>query len=117
MKFWPRYVGDFKKKTASLTLLEKAAYTELLDYYYANEEPIPLEPARIMAIVGARTTAEHTAVGTVLNKFFVKNGSGWENERAKEEIAKWHAKSGKATASVNLRWERERAKKQGSDDE
>ena len=104
MKFWPRYVGDFKKKTASLTLLEKAVYTELLDYYYANEEPIPLEPARIMAIVGARTAAEHSAVGTVLGKFFVKNGSGWENLRAKEEIAKWRDKSQKATRSVNKRW-------------
>ena len=104
MKFWPRYVGDFKKKTASLTLLEKAVYTELLDYYYANEEPIPLEPARIMAIVVARTVAEHNAVGVVLQKFFVKNGSGWENERAKEEIAKWHDKSEKARRAINKRW-------------
>lgn len=104
MKFWPRYVGDFKKKTAALSLLEKGVYTELLDYYYANEQPLPLEPARIMAIVGARTAAEHTAVGNVLNMFFVKNGAGWENERAREEIAKWHAKSSKASASAKKRW-------------
>lgn len=110
MKFWPRYVGDFKKKTAALSLLEKGVYTELLDYYYATEEPIPLEPARIMAIVGARTASEHTAVGTVLLKFFVKNGVGWENIRAKEEIEKWHLKSEKATASIKERWRREKAK-------
>ena len=108
MKFWPRYVGDFKKKTAALSLLEKGVYTELLDYYYANEKPLPVEPARIMAIVGARTVAEHTAVGNVLNMFFTKNGVGWENERAKEEIAKWHEKSAKAKASVQVRWQKER---------
>ena len=104
MKFWPRYVGDFKKKTASLTLLEKGVYTELLDYYYANEEPLPADSTRIMAIVGARTAAEFKAVGTVLNMFFVKNGAGWENQRADEEIAKWHGKSKKAAASANARW-------------
>ena len=104
MKFWPRYVGDFKKKTASLTLLEKGVYTELLDYYYANEEPLPADSSRIMAIVGARTAIEHKAVGTVLDMFFVKNGAGWVNERAQEEIAKWHVKSKKASASAKSRW-------------
>lgn len=108
MKFWPRYVGDFKKKTASLTLLEKGVYTELLDYYYANEQPLPSEPARIMAIVGAKTAAEYKAVGTVLAMFFVKNGVGWENERAAEEIEKWHLKSKKAAASAEARWKKEK---------
>ena len=108
MKFWPRYTGDWKKKTAALSLLEKGVYSELLDYCYANECPLPSEPARIMAIVGARTAAEHTAVGNVLNMFFVKNGTGWHNERATEEIAKWHEKSTKAKASVAVRWNKER---------
>lgn len=108
MKFYPRYVGDWKKKTAALSLLEKGVYSEMLDYCYATEEPLPVEPARIMAIVGARTAAEHTAVGTVLEMFFTKNGRGWENERAQEEISAWHEKSAKARASVGVRWNKER---------
>lgn len=107
MKFYPRYVGDWKKKTAALSLLEKGVYSELLDYCYATEEPLPIEPARIMTIVGARTAAEHTAVGTVLEMFFTKNGKGWENERAQEEIRAWHDKSQKATRAVNKRWRKE----------
>jgi len=108
VKFYPRYVGDWKKKTAALTLLEKGVYSELLDYCYATEEPLPAEPARIMAIVGARTAAEHSAVGTVLNMFFTKNGKGWENQRAKEEIAAWHLKSDKARISAEVRWKKEK---------
>ena len=108
MKFYPRYVGDWKKKTAALTLLEKGVYSELLDYYYANEQPLPVEPARIMALVGARTASEHTAVGTILEMFFVKNGKGWTHQRADEEIEKWHSKSRKATDAVNTRWKKQR---------
>lgn len=118
MKFYPRYVGDWKKKTAALTLLEKGVYSELLDYCYATEEPLPADNARIMAIVGAKSAAEYKAVGTVLEMFFKKNGKGWENERAQEEISAWHEKSGKASASAAARWAKERDKRApGSDDE
>lgn len=106
MKYWPRYVGDFKKKTAALTLLEKGVYTELLDFMYANEEPLPSDMARVWSIVGAHTETEKRAVDVVLNKFFKKNGVGWENERAMEEIAKWHGKSNKAREAIRTRWRR-----------
>lgn len=113
MKFWPRYVGDFKKKTAALSLLEKGVYTELLDFCYANESPLPAEASRIWSIVGAHTETEKRAVDVVLKMFFIKNGVGWENERAKEEIAKWHGKSAKAKASVETRWRNHREKNEG----
>ena len=102
------YVGDFKKKTAALTLVEKGAYTEMLDYCYANECALPSDHARIWSIVGARTEVEKHAVDAVLTMFFVKNGVGWENERAKEEIAKWHSKSSKSKDAVNKRWRKHR---------
>ena len=107
MKFWPRYTGEWKKKTADLSVIEKGAYSELLDYCYANECPIPLEPRRIYQIVGAITPVEQKAVDVVLVRFFKKNGSGYVNERVMEELAKWQDKSQKASANANKRWGKE----------
>lgn len=106
MKFWPRYIGDWKKKTAHLSLLEKGCYSELLDHCYANEEPLPGQIDRIFAICGARTPIEQRAVEVVLKMFFVKNGEGFYNERAKEEIGKWKEKAAKASQSARKRWDR-----------
>jgi uncharacterized protein YdaU (DUF1376 family) len=111
VKYWPRYVGDFKKKTSALSLLEKGAYTEMLDFCYANEQPLPSELNRIWAIAGAITETEKKAVEKVLTMFFVKNGTGWTNRRTIEELDKWHSKSKKATDSANEKWRIEREKK------
>lgn len=104
MKFWPRYPGDWKKKTAALSLLEKGVYSEMLDFCYSTEQPLPSDPKRIWALVGAQTETEKHAVDTVLKMFFVKNGKGWENQRVMEELAKWQEKSTKASASAKKRW-------------
>lgn len=104
MKFWPRYAGDWKKKTADLTLAEKGAYTELLDWCYSNECPLPFEMERLWAIANARSPLEQRAVEVVLKRFFVKNGEGFINERAQEELQKWKSKSDKAKLSANKRW-------------
>lgn len=104
MKFWPRYAGDWKKKTADLNLTEKGAYTELLDFCYSTEQHLPAEIDRIWAIAGARTPLEQRAVEVVLKRYFVKNGEGFVNERAAEELAKWQTKSDKARQSAKKRW-------------
>ena len=111
MKFYPRFVGDFLKKTAALTLAEKGAYNALLDHCYATEEPLPAMIERVWAIAGARTEMEKKAVENVLKLYFHKNGTGWVNPRAVEEIGKWRAKSHKAKESANKRWQKQESAK------
>lgn len=106
MKYWPRYPGDWKKKTSELSLTEKGAYSEMLDYCYANEKPLPMQLDRIFNIAGAKTALDQRAVEVVLKQFFVKNGEGFVNERAKEELEKWKSKSGKAKQSALKRWDK-----------
>lgn len=107
MKFYPKYLGDFKKKTADLSLVEKGIYNELLDFCYANERALPLESKRIYAIAGAMTSTEQFAVDKVVGLFFKKNGAGYINERVEEELAKWQKKCSKAQASAKVRWKKE----------
>lgn len=107
MNYWPRYIGDWKKKTSALSLLEKGVYTELLDYCYATESPIPLQIELVFRIVGARSSMEHRAVEQVLKMFFTKTGEGWENERVNEELSKWKTKSKKNAANAHKRWHKE----------
>jgi len=104
MKYWPRYIGDWKKKTSHLSLLEKGVYTELLDFCYATECGLPLEFDRILAVCGARSALEIRAVEKVLGAHFVKNGQEFFNPRAKEEIEKWKRKSTKAAESAKAKW-------------
>lgn len=107
MKWWPRYPGDFGVKTRHLTLLERAAYTELLDHYYATEESLPADIGSLRRIVGSQGEEEDRAVRRVASDFFPVNGDGRRhNKRADEEIAKAQAKSKKASAAAKKSHER-----------
>lgn len=68
MKFYKRFPGDITIKTGDLSLTEFGAYDRLLDWYYANERPIP--GAEVYSITGARTRAEREAVDRVLGRCF-----------------------------------------------
>lgn len=104
MKFYPKYLGDWKKKTAALSLLEKGAYNELLDYCYSTEEPLPCQIDRVWQICAARTTMEQRAVETVLKMFFRKTDSGYVNDRVIEELRKWNDKSEKSRRAAKIKW-------------
>ena len=107
MIFWPRYVGDWRAKTAAMSPLEKGIYGELLDYIYSSEQPLPGASEEIYRIAGARTTIECHAVDRVLKKMFKPNGVGYINKRAEEEIEKWKILSAKKTKAANKRWGKE----------
>ena len=87
MDYWRRYVGDYLAKTQALTMIEDGAYTRLLDYYYANEEPLPVSKAEIYEIARATNAAGRNAVDRVLDRKFDLKADGWHNDRADKEIA------------------------------
>lgn len=84
MNFYPRYPGDYIRKTMHLSMVEDGAYTRLLDWYYSNEQPIPGD--RRYAVARASTAAEKKAVDGVLAEFFTTIEGAHHSARADAEI-------------------------------
>ena len=107
MHYYPKNIGDYRRDTMNLSLLEHGVYTTLIDHYTLNEEPISLDHLDVCWTIGARTDNEKTAVCLILSKFFIKTDEGYRHKRCDEEIAKYHAKSEKAKESVSKRWNKD----------
>lgn len=84
MNYYPRFPGDYMRKTMHLSMVEDGAYTRLLDWYYANDKPIP--HARRYAVARATGAAERQAVDAVLGEFFRLVEGCHHNDRADAEI-------------------------------
>lgn len=67
-------------------MLEDGAYNRLLDQYYINEQPLPLDNAMIYRMSRAKSKQEKAAVNFVLSAFFEKRADGYHQKRADEEI-------------------------------
>ena len=104
MKFYKRFVGDYRKKTARLTPLEHGVYGLLLDEIYATEAPLPLDAGELANIVGARTEDDTAALHKVLGRYFAKTGAGWENPRTLEEMEDASKFSAAQKARADKRW-------------
>ena len=105
MHYYPKNIGDYRRDTMNLSLLEHGVYTTLIDHYTLNEEPISLDHLDVCWTIGARTDNEKTAVCLILSKFFIKTDEGYRHKRCDEEIAKYHAKSDTARVNANKRWD------------
>ena len=105
MHYYQKNIGDYRRDTMNLSLLEHGVYMTLIDHYTLNEEPFPLDQLDICWAIGARTDDEKTAVCLILSKFFIETEKGYTHKRCDEEIAKYHAKSDIARVSANKRWE------------
>lgn len=104
MNHYPRHVGDFIGATIGLTLMERGAYSALLDRYYMDESPLPLERAEVYRMAACTTAAERKAVDYVLVRYFIEKADGWHQKRADCEIAKYQERSDSAKRSINTRW-------------
>lgn len=89
MHYYQRYIGDYAKDTAALSMLEDGAYGRLIDHYYATEKPLPKNKQELNRIAGAHTTAEKKAVADVLNRFFVECDDAYYQKRCDDEIRKY----------------------------
>lgn len=87
MNFYKRYMGDYSRDTAHLSLAEHGAYTLLLDHYYSTEKPLPADPSALYRICRAFDKAEQRAVLSVADAFFpVGPGGLRHNARADRQI-------------------------------
>ena len=88
MNYYRRYVGDYMRDTASLSIAEHGAYNLLLDYAYATERPIPGDREEVLRLLRAFTPEERKAVDKVLARFWILDQDGYSNPRVDEELAK-----------------------------
>lgn len=90
MHHYKHHIGDYRRDTMHLSLLEHGAYRQLMDMYYLSESPIPKETELVFRRLCAKTDQEQEAVLTVLNEFFdLDETVGWIHKRCSSEIQKY----------------------------
>ena len=68
MNYYEKNLGDYAKEAGHLSMAEHGAFNLLLDYYFANEKPVPKDMA--YKIARARAPEEREIVDAVLAEFF-----------------------------------------------
>lgn len=101
MYYYKHHIGDYRRDTSHLSLLEHGIYRQLLDLYYITEKPLD---ANALRLINARTNEEKEATKLILKEFFVLEGNVYIHKRCEDEIVQYHEKSGKASASAKARW-------------
>jgi uncharacterized protein YdaU (DUF1376 family) len=104
MHYYPFNIGDYRRQTNHLTLLEHGIYRSLIDTYYLDERPLCADHAKLMRSHCVRTEEEKQAFLNVLEDFFVKQSDGYHHKACDEYIEKYRAKREKAKASAEARW-------------
>jgi uncharacterized protein YdaU (DUF1376 family) len=87
VNFVKLYIGDYMRKTGSLTVAEHGAYVLMLLHYYGTEQPLPTG-RELHRLLRAETRADREAIDSIAARFWSVTESGLINRRADEEIAK-----------------------------
>ena len=104
MHYYQHNIADYRKDTIHLTLLEHGCYRQLIDQYYLNEDPLPLDLTKVFRLLNARSDDEQTAIKNVINDFFTETENGFIHTRCDLEIQYYRdrielaSKAGKASA-------------------
>lgn len=109
MNHYRHHIGDYRKDTAHLSLLEHGIYRQALDLYYLEEQPLPLDMDRLMRLLCVRNADAERSLCAVLADFFIATEEGYVHTRCERELEEIYAKSDKARESAMKRWS---AKKQ-----
>lgn len=102
MFYYKHHIGDYRRDTGHLSLLEHGVYRQLLDLYYAEQKPIPKETDWVMRRLSAKSECEKTAVLAVLSDFFTSEPDGWRHKRCDFEIETYGDKSEKNAKNGKL---------------
>lgn len=102
MHYYEHNIGDYRRDTAHLSLLEHGIYRQLLDTYYLSEQPIPRETQQVFRRLCAITEEEQKAVILVLNDFFTATEDGWIHKRCDAMIDAYHQKANTSRSNGKL---------------
>jgi uncharacterized protein YdaU (DUF1376 family) len=83
-------IGDYRKDTVHLSRLEHSIYRDLIDWYYLDEKPIPVETQSVSRRLRLVSEEEKAALSAVLQDFFCCTQEGWRHKRIDQEIQDYH---------------------------
>lgn len=104
MHYYQHNIGDYRRDTAHLTLLEHGVYRQLIDQYYLNEKPLPLDLDKLYRLMSVHTEEEKNAIKNVLEDFFMEVQDGYTHKRCQVAIAEYHSQIEKKVKASNARW-------------
>jgi uncharacterized protein YdaU (DUF1376 family) len=90
MNYYQFNIGDYRRDTMHLSRLEHSIYRDLIDLYYLDEEPIPLETQWVSRRLRLVSDDEAKALENVLSDFFVRLDDGFHHRRIDADITKYH---------------------------
>jgi uncharacterized protein YdaU (DUF1376 family) len=99
-------IGDYRRDTVHLSILEHGIYRQLIDTYYLNEGPLEADLDALMRTHCVRNADEMQAFKNVLKDFFHEVDGRYVHKGCERVLAQYHAKSDKAKASARARWDR-----------
>ena len=91
MHYYTKNIGDYRRDTMQLSLLEHGIYTTLIDHYLLNEKPLSLDQSHICWLIGAKTEEEKIVTSRLIDGFFEETDKGYIHKRCDEEIATYHS--------------------------
>jgi uncharacterized phage protein (TIGR02220 family) len=110
MHYYLHHIGDYRKDTGHLNLLEHGIYHKLIEWYYLDESPLPSDIKEIRRKISARTGEEKEALDNVLADFFILTDDGYTHSRCESELKRIYDKSEKARLSAEVRWKKKNGK-------
>ncbi len=102
MHYYKFNIADYRKDTTHLSMLEHGIYRTLIDWYYLDEQPIPLDIDTVARRMRLSLEEEHKALKLVLFDFFQKTDKGHKHRRINVEILDYHENSAKNKANGKL---------------
>ena len=98
-------IGNYRRDTQHLTLLEHGIYRQLIDTYYMNQGPLEYNEESLMRTHSVRTADEMLAFRNVINDFFLIENGKLINRGCDKVLAAYKEKSEKASQSAKARWQ------------
>lgn len=86
--WYPRFPGDYARKTPHLSLAEHGAYALLMDHYYTVGGPLPADDKQLLRVVRANSSTEKQATLAVLEQFFQRHENHYIQNRAEKELSR-----------------------------
>jgi len=104
MNYYKHNIGDYRRDTNHLSLLEHGIFRQMLDQYYLDEKPLNIDKIKLMRSLNIRTDIEKESFELVLTDFFVLTDEGYTHKRCERDLKDIYEKSAKARASAKCRW-------------
>lgn len=106
MHYYPFNIGNYRRDTHHLSLLEHGIYRQLLDTYYLTEEPLCSDYAKLMRTHCICTKEEEKALENILKDFFLLTDNGYLHKGCEKIIAEYATKTEKAKIAAEKRWQK-----------